>query len=113
MKPYLNAWLVLLVLFANACQQKAPTKRSQEWLESLEKALVKAKDKSDYRNQLVKREVKKSGNTSEGLKSLQRITVLRKRTAKVLYEIEKKSVKEFPPLNPTSQVSTEEHCKTR
>ncbi|OJJ20973.1 hypothetical protein BKI52_10380 [marine bacterium AO1-C] len=81
--------LLLLVLFTSACQQKAPVKRSQEWLSSLQRALWPAKNASDLALIALKQDVKKQGNSSEGIKRIERAETLKKRTNEVEAEIDK------------------------
>ncbi|HAS40179.1 MAG TPA: hypothetical protein DCS93_06845 [Microscillaceae bacterium] len=81
--------LVVLVLLASACQQKTPVKRSQEWLKSLRVATVPAKKASDLALVALKKDVKKQGNSREGLERVKRAEILKKRTNEVEAEIDK------------------------
>lgn len=76
--------LIALVLFASACQQKAPAKRTAEWVKSMKHSLVLARVESDNQLRWLKRNVKKEGVTKEGLERVKRAELLKKRTMQVI-----------------------------
>ena len=59
-------FLGLLISFT-ACQQPTPYQRTSAWIGSLEHSLVTAKVRSDYGLVSIKKQVKKNGNSREGL----------------------------------------------
>ena len=75
--------LIALVLFASACQQKAPVKRTAEWVKVMKNDLILAKTERDERLRWLKTTVKKEGMTKEGLEQVKRAELLKKRTSLV------------------------------
>ncbi len=79
----------IFILSMGACQKKAPVRRSQAWLNSIERALLTAQNASDAAFQALKADVKKNGNSSNGLKRVKRAEKLKKRTHEVEVAIQK------------------------
>ena len=82
-----------LLLSIGACQTSQPPLRQYALLHALEHNLANAKRASDQALKELKRDVKKNGNSREGLERIKRAEQLKLRTAQMLGELDK--IKQF------------------
>ena len=78
-----------ILFFVGACQSSPPAIRQYGWLNALEHSLVSAKSASDQALVALKKEVKKQGNSHEGLERIKRAELLKKWTVEMLGDIDK------------------------
>lgn len=72
-----------------ACQSSRPPIHQYTWLAALERSLIQAKRNNEQALEMLKKDVKKNGNSREGLERIKRAELIRKRSTNMQGELDK------------------------